>query len=217
LFVPVGGLGGFAVYYDGALTIQEADGTVYEHRGVSGAMTEAISRRVAEQYPEAIISYEVQDRWCCVRPVPSTRYAELNMTPDDPLPDVVDWAYIRTHSATAIIISSLHAALALDKLEAAVRAEPVGDGRMMQIRNRWASKERALRSVLATLGISPAHTLAIGDGLNDLGLFRLCGVSVAMGNALPAVRQAATYTTGSQDEDGVAQALAALGVTSPPP
>jgi len=217
LFDPVGGLGGFAIYYDGALTRQEADGTAFEHRGVDGARVVAISRWVAEQYPAAIITYEVEDRWCCVHPVPDSRYAELNMAPGDPLPDVVDWTYLQTHPATAIIISSLPGPLPPNALGAKVRVLPVGDGRMVQVRDRSASKERALRSVLHALAIAPAHTLAIGDGLNDLGLLGLCGVSVAMGNAPEVVKEAATHTTASQDEDGVAQALGALGLANPEP
>ena len=49
--------------------------------------------------------------------------------------------------------------------------------------------------------------MALGDGENDRELLALAGYGVAMGNAHPAARAAATYTTGRNDEDGVAQAI----------
>lgn len=52
--------------------------------------------------------------------------------------------------------------------------------------------------------------MAIGDGPNDLGLFALAGTSVAPANARPEVMAAATWTTRSNDDDGVAWALSVL-------
>lgn len=56
-------------------------------------------------------------------------------------------------------------------------------------------------------GIRPSEIMAIGDGPNDLGLFAIAGRSIAPANAHPDVLAAATATTSSNDENGVAEAL----------
>jgi Cof subfamily protein (haloacid dehalogenase superfamily) len=62
------------------------------------------------------------------------------------------------------------------------------------------------------LGIPAELTAAVGDGPNDLGIFRVVGHPVAMGQAAAEVRSAARWVTSSNTEDGVARALVALGV-----
>jgi len=78
-----------------------------------------------------------------------------------------------------------------------------GDG-TIEINSVHASKGTALAALCRKLGISPSHTLAIGDSGNDLSMLRQAGVSVAMGNALDDVRAIADYVAGRNDEDGAA-------------
>lgn len=78
---------------------------------------------------------------------------------------------------------------------------------MVEILPAGASKGDGLRRVLAYLSIDPGQVMAIGDGENDVEMLQLAGLGIAMGNAMPAARQAADALTGTNDEDGVAQAL----------
>jgi 5-amino-6-(5-phospho-D-ribitylamino)uracil phosphatase len=73
--------------------------------------------------------------------------------------------------------------------------------------NRNASKKNALARLCADFGIPAEAVLAIGDSRNDIPMLRWAGVGVAMGNALPEVRQSVRYVTGPNDRDGVAQAI----------
>jgi Cof subfamily protein (haloacid dehalogenase superfamily) len=57
------------------------------------------------------------------------------------------------------------------------------------------------------LGIPPAEITVLGDGENDLAMFRKAGVSIAMGNASEEVQRQATYVTKSNAEDGFAAAI----------
>lgn len=59
----------------------------------------------------------------------------------------------------------------------------------------------------ARLGIPPKEVAVIGDMANDLPMFLKGGMSFAMGNASDAVKKRATYTTLSNEEDGVAAAI----------
>ncbi len=79
---------------------------------------------------------------------------------------------------------------------------------MVEILPLGASKGDGLRRVLSHLQIDPAHILAMGDGENDVEMLQLAGLGVAMGNAMPSAKAAADAVTGTNDEDGVAQALA---------
>jgi Cof subfamily protein (haloacid dehalogenase superfamily) len=71
-----------------------------------------------------------------------------------------------------------------------------------------ASKGAGLAHLLAHMGIDPAHVLALGDGENDIEMLQLAGVGVAMGNAMPRLKAVADHVTASNDEDGVADAIA---------
>ncbi len=70
-----------------------------------------------------------------------------------------------------------------------------------------ANKGAALRALAEHLGIDMAQTAAIGDGHNDVAMFRVAGLSIAMGQARPEVRSQADRVTGSNTEEGVAQAI----------
>ena len=73
-------------------------------------------------------------------------------------------------------------------------------------------KDKGVDAVLEHLGIDLAHTMAFGDGENDLSMLVHCGIGVAMGTASPAVQARADYVTGSVDEDGVVTALEHFGL-----
>ena len=66
------------------------------------------------------------------------------------------------------------------------------------------SKASGLAHVAEQLGIDAADALAVGDGRNDLEMFAWAGRSVAMGQAIQEVLDAADDVTGSVYEDGLA-------------
>ena len=73
--------------------------------------------------------------------------------------------------------------------------------------NRDGGKQNGIRALCAAIGITPEETIAFGDAENDLEMLRLAGVGVAMGNALPQVRDSADYVTGTVEQRGVEEAL----------
>jgi len=80
----------------------------------------------------------------------------------------------------------------------------------LEITRADVDKADALSRLCSRRGITPDQVVAIGDGGNDLGMLAFAGVSVAPANAHPEVLAAADLITASNDEDGVAQALARL-------
>ena len=71
-------------------------------------------------------------------------------------------------------------------------------------------KGRFVGELCQRLGLSPESVATIGDGANDVDMFRASGLSIAMGNARPPVREAATAVTRGNDEDGFAHAIDAI-------
>lgn len=69
-------------------------------------------------------------------------------------------------------------------------------------------KGRALAGALPKLGIDASEVIAFGDGQNDVSMLRWAGTGVAMGNAVDEVKAAADMVTASNNEDGIALALA---------
>jgi Cof subfamily protein (haloacid dehalogenase superfamily) len=70
-----------------------------------------------------------------------------------------------------------------------------------------SSKGKAVMRVMKDLNIPPKNTMAIGDGENDIEMLQAVGTSVAMGNAIQKLKDVASQVVGSNDEDGVAQAI----------
>ncbi len=64
-----------------------------------------------------------------------------------------------------------------------------------------------VRSMAHRLGIATDAVATIGDMQNDLAMFRVSGLSIAMGNAADNVKQQATLVTTSNEEEGFAGAI----------
>jgi Cof subfamily protein (haloacid dehalogenase superfamily) len=84
---------------------------------------------------------------------------------------------------------------------------PTSDMTFLNIVSVQTSKPEALRKLLWSCDILLEDVLAFGDDVPDLDLLEACGLPVAMANCVPEVRAVASYTTASNDEDGVAIVL----------
>ncbi len=70
-----------------------------------------------------------------------------------------------------------------------------------------SDKGRGARIFADWVGVNIDRVMAIGDGLNDVPMFKSVGISVAMGNADPKVKSEAMFLTADAAEEGLAQAL----------
>lgn len=76
-------------------------------------------------------------------------------------------------------------------------------GAYLEIVPARVSKWSGLCQLAEKLGIPPQAICAVGDQRNDLPMIRHAGLGVAMGNAIPEVKDAADFVTGRHDEDGL--------------
>jgi len=78
---------------------------------------------------------------------------------------------------------------------------------LIEISAAGVSKGGVIDALASEWGIDPLDAIAFGDMPNDLEMFRWAGRSVAMGNAEPEVKLAATEVGLDHDDDAVAAIL----------
>ena len=84
---------------------------------------------------------------------------------------------------------------------------PFSDGTWHKFSKSGGTKENGVRELGLALGISPSDMIAFGDDFSDAGMLQLCGIGVAMGNAIESIRQIADAVADTNDRDGVARFL----------
>ena len=65
------------------------------------------------------------------------------------------------------------------------------------------TKATGLAPALAALEVVPERTVGVGDAENDQAFLRMCGLAVAVDNALPAVKEMADVVTAGARGAGV--------------
>lgn len=82
------------------------------------------------------------------------------------------------------------------------------DGKMeMIIGHTEATKQHGIQKVAEILRIKTHDIIGVGDGYNDFPLLMACGLKIAMGNAVPELKEIADYIAPSVEEDGVADII----------
>ncbi|MCW6508702.1 Cof-type HAD-IIB family hydrolase [Lichenifustis flavocetrariae] len=89
-----------------------------------------------------------------------------------------------------------------DKVSAA-RSQPY----YLDVTHPHANKGDVVEVLSKMLGISKDQFATIGDMPNDVLMFKKSGFSIAMGNASDAVKQQASATTASYNDEGFAKAI----------
>ena len=84
------------------------------------------------------------------------------------------------------------------------------DAWMLEVFDRGVDKWSALEGLLARRGSSASDVVAIGDGLNDIGMIRGAGRGIAMGQAGASLRAVADDVVSPRDEGGLTEALSLI-------
>lgn len=77
----------------------------------------------------------------------------------------------------------------------------------LDVTDRAANKGQAVIAIANDPCIPLRNVATAGDGENDIPMFRASGLSIAMGQAPPEVHRAASHTTTSNGQDGLAWAI----------
>lgn len=103
---------------------------------------------------------------------------------------------------------------ALNQAEAAVRASLMGmatvdrsQAAYLDITHPEANKGHAVRALCAAIGVAIEETAVIGDMTNDISMFDVGGLAIAMGQSSPAVQARADFVTSANTDEGFAHAV----------
>lgn len=77
----------------------------------------------------------------------------------------------------------------------------------LEINNESAQKGIALLDYGKAKNISPNEIMAIGDNFNDESMIKMAGIGVAMENAVPEIKNLASFITKNNNDSGVANAI----------
>jgi len=129
------------------------------------------------------------------------------------VPDI--FAYAETCTDEILKINLYHAdppeRIRTREQLAALDLEKVySDVSSLEFSAKGIDKGTGLVSLCETLGVSPSECIAVGDGDNDLPMFRAAGLGVAMGNAAEHVKTAADRVVADLDHGGCAQEVMML-------
>ncbi|RLA68578.1 MAG: haloacid dehalogenase [Epsilonproteobacteria bacterium] len=98
-----------------------------------------------------------------------------------------------------------------NSIEAKLSPEKYGGGYFLTLLHPEGDKAHALNKVLEYLGRDTKDVTVFGDSVNDIGIFKLAGTSVAVSNALDEVKEVAdVILPHSNDEDAVARYLKSI-------
>lgn len=84
------------------------------------------------------------------------------------------------------------------------------DGDWYKFTKSGITKEKAILAVCEACHTEVSEIIAFGDDYADIGMLKLCGIGVAMGNAIQEVKDSADAITLSNEKDGVAVYLEKL-------
>ena len=109
---------------------------------------------------------------------------------------------------TSRMRSTLGSRLHLQQWAAVTSSHATGsDVHILELFARGVDKWPMIEFYCREAGHDPRRVVAIGDGLNDVGMLRSAGLGVAMANAENNVQAVADETTDHHDDDGVATAI----------
>lgn len=97
----------------------------------------------------------------------------------------------------------------LGALPSSITTDDLSSG---ELHLRSIDKADGMRRVREHLGMGPEATVAIGDGMNDLGMLRAAGTAVAVTGAPAEVLAAADLEIPGPAEHGLVRAVAQLGL-----
>ena len=77
---------------------------------------------------------------------------------------------------------------------------------------KGVDKASGIREFASYYDFDISHTIAFGDGGNDISMLREAGIGIAMGGAADSIRAVSDYVTDTVDNDGIRNALIHFGI-----
>ena len=204
----------YQINYNGALIWDEPKRQTVFHQPMDCALVRRMIDRVRGQYPQALVTCEIMDRWYTDRADQTYTTETGRLFKPDVVAPVESFC---TEPITKLLFLCEKGVIA--RIDAMLKEAFKGevtvvrtDEQLVQVMHPRASKSRSLKRVAAHYGVHAREIMAIGDAPNDVGMLQLAGVAVAMDNAHPLVKRVAHWIAPSNDDHGVHAALVRYGL-----
>ena len=209
-YLEAAGLDDPVVCYQGAVVADPVSGRFLRHEPIPLELArEAIAAVEAEGYP--LNCYVGDELYVARHTAASEAYASFQHLEVHAVGPLLDW--LQEPPTKLVAVGD---PVELDALEARLVAQ--FDGRMyiskslpyfLEFAAPDVTKASGLDFLAQRLGFTPAHTVAFGDGENDVELLEWADYAVAVENAHERVKAVADLVCPSVDDEGVAQVLEA--------
>ncbi|MWV43366.1 Cof-type HAD-IIB family hydrolase [Paenibacillus sp. HJL G12] len=197
-------LGSF-IYYNGAYINCKHTG-IDDHVPIKSEVTSEVLDYCLKGNPDLDLSLEVKDEWMSLR---EYDYSTLMRVKGNPM--VKSLEELKRLDASKILFSGNMDIISFqEKFKSQLNILITDNGNLVQVSSLKASKENAVAVLCKAMNIPLENVMVFGDDFNDIGLFKTCGWSVAMGNAIGELKEISKEITETNDNDGVAIILEKL-------
>ena len=197
------------INYNGALIQDPPTGKHIHYQPLDGKLALNIANHARTMLRDVLVSVEILDRWY------TDRFDEQFVTETSRLflPDVIAplGTFLNQPITKLMLLASPEPTTRLYHELTCRYAGKVRlvmcDDYLIQIVHPSVNKGDALARIADYYRIGSKFTMAIGDAPNDIDMFDYAGLSIAVENAWPMVKDKADVVVPSNDQDGVAVAL----------
>lgn len=211
--LELGLYGGFILSYNGSQIIDAKNGEVLFERRINPEMIPYIEKKAIKNgfalftYHDDTLLTNTPDN---VHVQEEATLNNLKLITEEEFSTAIDFAPCKcmlvSDDEEALTDLENHWKKRLDGVLDVFRSEPY----FLEVVPCTVDKANTLAVLLEYLDIRRDEVLAIGDGVCDVAMIQLAGMGVAMGNSVDSVKICADYTTDTNGNDGVAQAVEKL-------
>lgn len=199
-------------YFSFPLHITYYNGGYYQNGDITFSSTipkeinQKIINYVLENEKLANLSVEREDKWYANDTFDYETYFNIPKGPE-----VISTDEIKEISPTKILLLNPKDSKRFkNEFEDICNISITDNGELIQVNEINTSKATGIKDVAESMGLTMNDVTCFGDDHNDIEMFKSCGTSVAMGNAVNELKEIATYITDTNDNEGIKNYLSKI-------
>ncbi|WP_432797614.1 Cof-type HAD-IIB family hydrolase [Poriferisphaera sp. WC338] len=203
------GLDTIQINYNGAAHYDQVRGRFVKHLPLEAGFVREMVNAARDLDEQVYMSLEVMDKWY-TDGVDDSLLTETSKHFKPDLLGELDELFEEPVTKLMLLapkerLAKVHA-MVLERFGERI-AIHMSDEHLIQIVDPSVDKEHSVRELAGYYGIDRVEVMAIGDAQNDAGMIAWAGLGVAVGNAWDEAKVAADEVVGSNEENGVAEAI----------